>query len=261
MTVHSDVDGSVTWDSEGITAERVFIVEDVSSDAATKLYQAMLSNGIPFKGDPHPSIPGAIVTSVTATPQEGKVRVVANYGPQTTDESEPSEAPESAVLIVASSTTETTTNLDKDGQPIYGTITFSDGTTPAVQQLLEANILVPTLTIQFQRKERNCPIRKAIGYVGRVNDQAIGVFSAGTLLCTELEGTTNDGGQTYDVSYVFQHNPATWAAVLEYQDKDAGGAHADVNPATGNGLKVAQLYKEEDFGRLNLDFSFAKWPN
>jgi len=262
-TLHADTGGSVSIDADGHSAEREFIVDDVSGDAAQRLYNALVSGGIPQYGESHPNLPGAQVTSISASPIEnsaGQVKITVQYGAPTPEEQAPEETPESAILTISAGTTETTTQKNKDGEALIASITFSDGTTED-RQLVEATVLIPSLTLQFQRKERNNPIWQAIGCTGAVNSQSIGVFAAGTLLCTEIEGTTDDGGRSYNVSYVFQHNPASWKAVLTYVDKDTDKTHADVNLSTGNGVLIADVYPEADFSRLNLDFSFAQWAN
>lgn len=259
MGVIADLkEGSLTLNSEGAETTRTFQVNELTGAGHAKTYAACMSPGIPRRGDPHPSIPFIFATTVVGEINGAGVSVKVTYSTPTAAEKEPDET-ELPTIQVGSTLQESTTSKDKDNKlikvPFRYTPVDEDGNLG--EQITEEfvpvlSVQVPQSSLEYQRRERNSPILKAIKYVGAVNQLQMGIYAARTLLCTGIEGQSSDGGITYSVSYRFQINLNTWDAEYFYIDQATGQPHKDVKISPANGYGVAKLYREIDFSPLNV---------
>lgn len=259
MTVETfkDAGGRVSFSREGWAVERTFIISGLSGSADRLLYNAISHASIPAYGQPHPAIPGIAVTSIDAEPLDvsgSQVRVRVQYSVPTQSDSEESEVALDKVVISVGSTTQSgTTQKDKDGKQLIATLTQDDGT--EAEQAGEVTIEIPQTVIHFERREPSDPIAKSIEFVGTVNDARIGaLFPERTLLCTEIEGTTEGIGLPYQVSYSFQYNRDTWDATYVFVDTETDKPHEDASTETGNGVVTSRVYPEANFSKLSLPF-------
>jgi hypothetical protein len=126
-------------------------------------------------------------------------------------------------------------------------------------QLREAEITIPQTVLRVSRIESGSPDIKSRKYVGTVNSKALGISKSGrgkdgprTWLCTRIDGTSNDGGKTYNVTYEFQYDHLEWGFVATWIDKKTGQpAFTDL---TGEESIFYETYDEEDFNDLGILF-------
>ena len=254
MAVISDIiDGDVTFDESGYKQTRTFLVTNVEGAAEFRLYNATTAPGIPQYGDLHPVIPNVIVTGLSASPEKSQnsiVRVSVSYEAPSFEVKEADEAA-SPTVQVGSSLTTSKTQKDNRGQQLTLTITTSSNNEET--QTGEVDIQSPQTVIQFERKEQSSPLIKSLEYTGSVNKLKINSFNPRTLLCTGIEGSSEDNGITYSVIYRFQYKPDTWDATVAFIDPATDKIHVDANAETGNGVSVFEVYPEKDFRSLNLN--------
>lgn len=259
MALIADVkEGDLDVTSDGLRTTRTFFVTGLAGAAHARLYNASITSGVPRRGEPHPSIPLIYVTDVKVSVDEVGAKVAVTYAQPTYQQREPNET-EKPTIQVGSTVQESTTSKDKDNKLIKVNFSYKPVDEDGNQGALVTDEYVPVLSIQvgqaaieYQRQESNNPLPKAIKYVGKVNSILIGGFAARTLLCTGIEGQSNDGGVTYSVSYRFQYNPKTWDAEFYYIDTESGQPHKDVTINPANGYGIAKIYIEIDFSALNV---------
>jgi hypothetical protein len=109
----------------------------------------------------------------------------------------------------------------------------------------------PSITLSFRRKETSSPIQVAYENVGYINSVSFYGFPPETILCTSIRGESQDGGQSYDVSYEFASNLNTWKATVVHIDPATNLPNFLADEAIG-GIKKFDIYKQKDFNGLNL---------
>lgn len=254
IVVKDLIDGATTSKNDvGFEATRVFQVSGLRGNRAARMFVALLAPGIPRRGFPHPVVPFIRVDVVDAVAQsQGQALVTVKYRKLDSDEEEEDEAPTPKITISAGVTT-IRTQFDNKGKQILVQHTFNKGTGKArksEEQPGFVEILVPTVSVQFSRRETGSPGRKALDNVGRVNSRFFFSFKPRHWLCTRLDGNSQDGGITYNVLYEFQLNRKTWDATVAFFDKERN--EHPPNLVDGEGLKTVQIYDLADFGKLNL---------
>lgn len=261
MAVIKDIiEGALSRDKDGFRHTRVFIVTDLTGTPSQRLYKALTTPGVPQFGDGHPSIPGIFALNIQSEPeakQNTLARVVVDYESPSFDNQSPSEGgtEQEPTIQVGSNVTTAKTQKNKDGNQLFVSLVTSAGVNR--DQVGEVDIQIPQSVVQFQRRESGTPLTKSIEYTGAVNSLSVGqtrFFAERTLLCTAIEGQSDDNGRTFTVTYQFQYEPNTWDATLVFQDTETDRAHPDVNLANSNGIKVERVYRERDFRKLNLNF-------
>jgi hypothetical protein len=119
----------------------------------------------------------------------------------------------------------------------------------------------PVSGLRFTRRELSRPDARAQEYVGKVNSRKL--FEDGDeklWMCTRLDGTTDDNGESYNVTYEFQkaaNSADGWRGFAYYTDPATGqlpeflGAPGQ-GPEAGAGITTVELYDSIDFHQLNL---------
>lgn len=123
----------------------------------------------------------------------------------------------------------------------------------------EIEDIVPMHTVIARRLERESPgIWKSPAHSGTINSTLVFGDPIHFWLAN-IEGSSDDGGDTWNVTYTFQRNPDTWNSVIVYQDPETGRVGRDVEApenmtpgSTGNGSKVIQSRPATDFRLLEL---------
>lgn len=266
----------------GWTAVKKWIFDGCDmSDPDSTLTTILQSSFLPSRGDAHPSgedmqadeISGDAITS-------NQIAVTVTYKKLSALEMEPSDA-QPALMTIGSSVQSHTTSEGK-GQdigpmvvkyvPVGGSIPFfvisniSTGTQiVGPTSFVKGEIQIPNTVIHFARREKDPPTAKIKAYVGMINGSACqwGAFTADnrTLLCTRIEGTTNDGGKSYVVEYEFQYAPDSWNLNAFYtlpvgtvgNSVDGSGFTCGAgNIPTDADFETFQVYDEADFNTLSL---------
>ena len=79
-------------------------------------------------------------------------------------------------------------------------------------------------------------------------------------MCTRIDGVSNDGGETYRVTFEFQYNSRLWAFTGQWIDPetDLPVPVKDYDRRTApEEERTFRVYDEIDFGILGIDFSKA----
>lgn len=249
--------------ADGFSGTRAFMLEDVPGNREAQLYNASLDPNIPVFGAPHPVVPEIQVTSRSFEPRDDRI-VFCQIDYEIPDEGDRSQAgstsepvPEDATIRIGGAVVERETNFDVNGNPLIvtytGTVADDEGNFQVFngeEQVATVSFLVAQNVIGFSRKESFSPLRKSLAYKGYLNAQSIGIFDAGTLLCTALDGTSDDGGRTFTVEYEFQYDPDGWDQDYSFIDTRTGRPPPDVTRS--NGIATAVGYSRADFYALNL---------
>lgn len=282
----------ITETSEGYTHTAVFILDDVAGDGQQQLWNALQDPRIPRMGDPHAAVPGITVTERNGEPiDDGQVRIEIQYGVaagsrapvfdlQTASVSNSFAKPEGQISI-SSTVVSQETSLDAHGSPlvvIYAPTKDAKGnnlTTPpkAQEQVAKLEVQRPQLVISFSRRERQSPVDLAVAYVGTVNRGFMGtLYAPETLLCTRIDGNSDDAGATFNVTYEFQYSPDTWIQNVTFEDTNTGRPPPDIDfakaslvsdaagglfgfadlLAVGNGVAKYRIYLPADFEPMRL---------
>lgn len=266
---------SLELTADGPQIVHVAIVKNLSGTGAAVLYAAATAPGIGKVGDPHPNVPGAVITSIRAELEKdcvGIARVIITYGQPTGGggfDNEPSETADCELEL--SSTVQSTAtqfewwldgNVWRKRQIILGhTFIREDPETQTsyeetIRQTGEVEFQQPMMVFQYRRREPSPPGSKALRHVGTVNDRTIfGDHPARSWMCTRIDGVSDDGGQTYNCTYEFQRAPLgeTWDATVIVVDPETGKPVPDPDPAHDPpGIRTCQIYRETNFDALSL---------
>lgn len=247
-----------------LTLTRVVIVDGVEGNGDEKLWKALLIQGVPQRGEVHPTIPLLRCSTREATPLDtSKVQIVCTYEIwnskiQTADENQKCQ------IEVGGTVQEESTNFDKDGNLMEVThryvdldnkpILIDDGTGNQIAKVgkapAEVNKQIPMMVKKFSRKEIGDPSLKAQDFLGSVNSTPVFNATARKWLCTRLDGISDDGGETYNVNYEFQLNLSTWDVTIVFIDPDTN--QPPIGLIEGEGIKVFKVYREMDFNILRV---------
>ena len=251
-------EASVRSDDSGVTCTRRLLVIGLSGSASARLFEAINTVGIPRRGDPHPDLPGILVSSVDGNPAPGSVGnaiVVVTYSAPSFNSQAPSPTGQPTYRFTATVQDEETSE-DKDGNQMILThtkVSVVDGNN--VSQVLDpqpgkVSVQRP-MEYFFCDRPEPLPFNynKCHDYMGRVNNVPWRNFPARTVLCTNIE--VEEAGDRANVSYQFQIKPVgTWDVRLTYIDP-AKGSPVE-NPIEGEGIKNFKVYPEADFNQLNV---------
>ena len=264
MSVEKDVlEGTnLGFGFQGYDAVEVIDVYGTTgSTVLERMYNAQLLNNVPLWGDLHPSIPNMRVISKRVTPlgaDATNVRIQIFWGRPEPFTQPASTAAVDATVFSGVTIREFPTLFDKDGVQLKTERT--NGTETEVQTQI-ARINFPVLVLGATRKEPTNPADKAATYVNTVNSIPIWGEAARRWLCTRLEGTSDDGGDSFDVTYEFQRSP-----LLRYgpniTESYSGWENVNVhsvdgrpieNPTFGETLTITQVFEAQNFANLNLN--------
>lgn len=132
------------------------------------------------------------------------------------------------------------TNTDKDGNKIVVTVPAGQAgkdITPLV------DVQLPRFGFRVTRVEASRPDNAARRFVGKVNSTPFAGQPAGEWLMGPIRGRSDDGGDTYRVTYDLFYNPEDWTSKLRWEDGD--GRFYDP-------VVVVEMYNGENFNDLGL---------
>ena len=251
---------TIKRNKDGFSVDRDFYISEVGGNAGSKLYTAVTMGGIPQYGDPHPTIPGIQVTSVSAEPYGGgsQIRVSVSYSVPTVDETSEIEADDdttSGTVVLSSNTASETVFQDINGELLkatYGVLQADGSNTTLQTKYAEADVERPQLRVDFSRTENTIPKAAINTYLGTVNSVPWSGYPPKTWLCTAISARQNKG--KYDVEYSFNYRPETWEleVVVGLTAEEAQDLPIDVD--SGNGYARFDVYRLRDFNGLGLVF-------
>jgi hypothetical protein len=231
------------------TLSRTFIVTGLSGTASQRVMEALSVTGIPAFREAHPTISGLVVASrdVNVIDQEN-AQITCTYKSLTIQLTPPSET-STPQITVGSSVQPKDINLDINGDLMVVEYT-PEGEATAIEQTGTVSVMLPQTIYRYSRLEPSDPSSKSVTYTGKVNSTSFKGGAAGTWLCTRIEGTSTDGGESFQVEYEFQYNQDGWAAVVCYIDPETGAPPGDLVDNTG--IRAFEVYAEIDFSGLSL---------
>lgn len=273
------------------TTTRGFHVSNIPGPPEGKPIEAMKAVGIPRLGDPHPTAGFLFATDRTSRMIDvDQCEIVVQYKIPKPSEGDPSpglgggvEGPvpgtqetDGGTISVGATATPVQTYRDRNGSLMrVGSIIEKEKqvTDPntgvkakqtvqeATIQIRQAEYLNPLVVMRVERTESGSPEQVARRFVGTVNSAPLGIGSSGlrkddprTWLCTRIDGTSNDGGQTYHVTYEFQYNPASYDFHAVFINPETGQPQFDPDFITGEEEQNYRVYDEADFNDLGIEF-------
>lgn len=273
---------TVTLSNSGASsAQEFYLVEDLEGgDAIHRLQSALVSPGIPLRGSIHPTL-GLPVESIRASfvgeNFETQALVEVNYGLVQGAggfDNDPNDINAQPQIEILTTLQPVLTEFDVNGDTITidnyqvfprdannNIIEGPPELKPPQGGMIEAD--EEMYTIIARRRERESPgVVKGPTYTNTINNTPIfgdGIDVIYVWKCA-IGGTTDDGGDTWNVVYEFQRNhPTTWNTVVVWRDPETGLPGVDVTRpatmvpgATGNGTKVVQHYPATNFRDLQL---------
>ncbi|MHC4145162.1 MAG: hypothetical protein ACYSUD_10330 [Planctomycetota bacterium] len=293
VVVKDVVEGTtVQQGGRGTTATRIFHVSGITGDPSAKADLALRHPDVAALGERHPAYAELFCTNRSiGFIDSTNARVDCQYSIPSFERGDlpegssgsvavPSEDTEGTgstdlgTITVAATGAEFETDLDVMGNqmicahvvklPVPVTETSFDEfgdpipraeSSKRVEQVQRARISIPQLVLRVQRMEKGSPDQKARDFVGTVNSKAIGIDGPRTWLCTRVDGTSNDGGDTYKVTYEFQYNKELWIFIGIWIDPttDKPVPSKDFD-GEGEEFKVFRVYDEADFSKLGIKF-------
>jgi hypothetical protein len=248
---HPLVSSTLTRGSEGWRANVDYLVEAVS------LKQAIDDVGIPH-GQQHSEIPGIYALDFAAAAHQGEepgfVKVTVGYrAPNfgSTPDAPPDPSPSGGLVQLGARVQPATFTRDVGGNQIVTSHTFSDPERQGLEvQPAEVDGFVATSVLTITRTEIASPHEVAKTYVGRTNNAVFRNEPVDTWLCSAIEGTSEDQGATYTVTYEFEFRPDTWLARVVFIDEKTNRPVEGLTE--GVELRTYQIYERANFGGLNL---------
>jgi hypothetical protein len=267
----------VTSSLDGPSATRVFLVEGLGGAPETRLSDVITLSGIPQVGTSyHPGDPTLPATSVTVTPVESspsQAIVTIAYGRRGDGGpggTLPDDRYAEASIDVVSSVHATTTNKYYLGSNIEADepikVWWSKDATEEgdpvkwYEQLGTVELQQPTHAVIFRRREHVSPgvphpkgwRQASTAYVGHTNSREFLGDAARVWLCTRMDGSSEDQGATYTVTYEFQRRYPDWDAHVVAQKMDTGELeHAPGLPGQPSSGDF-QIYPTANFTELRL---------
>ncbi len=239
----------------GIEVDRMFLVQGITGPAHAKAYRATSAPGIPAYGDPHPSVPYAFVNAIVPTSKGGGTFYVrVGYA----SKSSSNDPKKTQITVGTTCQQETIVPLGTNGKPLTVSGPDPDDATKTKVVGGTVSVFLPHSSLTFIRTEPASPGEKSRLYSGKVNSGRWNCDAngkPGQWLCMGIIGVSDDGGETYVVTYdfVFKNTQPTtdWRGFIVYMDRDFGCPHKDASLANG-GMKYVNSYLGINFNQLKL---------
>lgn len=247
--------------ADGIKVSRVFMVSGIEGNPSGIIPAALTAGRIPQVGEPHPSIGNITCDSVTAVPVDGaEVQVTANYSALKTGQTAVDENAQVQISFsssVQSVETNQFFNASNNKELMILEYTFPPDEDP--NGVAGPKKIVPTATREqailvatLSRLESKPPLEKSKAFTEHLNKRTFLGSGPRTWLCTSITGVSSDGGQTYQVTYVFEFSQDKWDTTLAWRDEETGAIPDDVDTQP-EALKAFQLQPTANFQDLDLE--------
>lgn len=262
---------TAVYSKEGWKATRLFTSQDTEQLGSGTVYALLTSGQCPQRGDPHPDIPNLsadVITGELKDPTTAQITV--QYSVLSAVTAEPgNNLP--ALLTFGSSVQSQDTNVDSDGDQLIdiydgsaGDLFDQFGNPLSTSSNSTVSAQVPTSCLRFMRRELTTPDVAAGTYVGYINEDDFAAqmltttFPPKTILCTRVDGETQDEGVSFIVTYEFIFNPHTWD-VGSFYIPPVDAYNEDGKLVAGSGQVIPteaptihQIYGTLSFSPLNL---------
>ncbi len=265
-------DSGASNSGDGFEITEAYMIEGMGGNPQDKTYIALTAPDVPQLGDPHQGSATAVLSCVSQSvsfkgPTQAKV--VCTFRIPRVDAGEPPAGDTGAIdeiVDLGTISVGATAASRESFEDIKGTrmvvshnVEKDDGaggtTTELVEQVRSASVTEPQTVLRVTRLEIGSPDVKAREFVGTVNNKPIGrLDSVGVWLCTRIDGTSNDGGKTYSVTYEFQRNRLPWGFLAQFIDADTGLPILKADLNTGKEDQFYETYVKTDFSKLGIKF-------
>jgi len=247
----------ISEDGDGFKKTRVFQVSDLTGFNAQAVdAAAMLLNGIPQINGLHPEIPFIRVRTRTCIPlnkENTQFKITVNYARLNQNEGA-AESDSPAQISVGTNISSFQTDLDKND--VQMVLKPKDGAGNAVVKALPDQTYVATITratsyFTYVRREDQDPSAKSKTFTNTINSVIFNGDAIGTVFCNGIRGVSDDGGQTYTVTYSFQTDPLGWDSRAVYNQPNSDKPL----PAPSIADKTEAIFEHfdlKDFNSLNL---------
>lgn len=235
---------------------RTFLVPDVAGAGIRVLSSALNAPNVPRYGESWPGIDALLCTEVTVRPSDGPndMEVVATYGfPVVITDPYDNPPGDDVVpfLEIVSSVVMKKTNMDIEGVPIVIDDYFeidpdSSQSVRMPAQPGEVDVPVRNTVLRYRRREWPEDSRgrligdKCVNWTGVTNEELFLGFPIGSLLVV-VGASSDDGDETFNVTYELHHNIDTWDPTVVYRDPMTGRPASQVGGIVGgvpgNGVK------------------------
>lgn len=241
----------------GFDITRIFRVTELVDPPQLQLIEAALATGVPLIGDVYdPAWPQAWCINREVAPDGcNAARVTCTFSTQQNRSSwnQPDPVGNDGQDVKQVSATTKPWRQWYDNQQNPMTLTAPPSLDGLPDYLSEADALIPVARIVFERTEKSPPSARARIYIGSVNSAIIGGWPQYSLLYSDFDATSEDGGRTWRCTYTFDYDPNLHLHFDTYKGPD-GKAPFDA-PIESWSLKTAA-----DFSLLDLDFSDTQTP-
>lgn len=245
----------------GFEIVRVFHVSGLVDVPERQLIEAALDPGVPQLGNVYPGTTGILLVRRDVVPDgPNAARVVMTYSAEknvsTFNQPEPPTNEGQDVKQISASLREITTTTDRNNNPLLLPTPPTYGGGGAVQlpdYLSEAKIFVPVGDAVFERVEKSPAVFTARDLVGKINNGVLGIYGTNTLLFSELDAVSTDGGYLWNCTYTFRYDAGGWKHVDKWHDP-TGRVPTDAAEQSFDVLEQA------NFSGLGLDFSSTQTP-
>ena len=241
----------------GAKVMRRFIVSEIEGNKSAIIFNGINAGGVPRPGDPHPDIPFQTVESIQSEVLgSNEIALSINYSniAQAVDE-------EAQVFMSISGsvqsvvTNEFVTPVGKQLMQLeykYPLNKDPEGTDTIKKIIATATKQQAIVVVTLRRLESQHPLEKVKKFTDKINSRRFLNSAQRTWMCTSITADSNDGNQTFQVSYVFEFREETWDVDLFFTNKETGEIPLDVKdqPLAFNNF---QLQEFADFGELNLE--------
>ncbi|HAI12223.1 MAG TPA: hypothetical protein DCM28_11000 [Phycisphaerales bacterium] len=231
--------GSLRQTSKGLEAQRHAYVTGIK-----QLRDAIEHPDLPRVGHPHPQLTHLVVNSITAKPDgPNAANITITYH-------DPSGNGDHPKVSIDTALRQHTTETDLDGNRITVSYSNTGEDVDMIAQGARVSVLRPQTQLTFTRLENAHPAKTAKTYAGTINRSSIFQGAPQTWLCTSIDATSDDGGNSFLVTYQFQYNASGWQPTVSYTDPKTNRPPADL--VADVGIKQVELYRLEEFKNLGL---------
>lgn len=243
----------------GFDVVQVFRVTELVAAPHLQLIEAAQDPGIPGLNEAYdPAWPKLLCVNRDFSPDgcnaaRAEITFSTQRNVSTWNQPDPPTNDGQDVKQITASTKAIRTVKDRTGAPL--TIVSPPTLDTYPNYLSEAEVLVPIGQITFERVEQSPPTARMRAMLGSVNQFALGagIYPVNSLLFRDLSSISDDGGNTWRVTYVFDYDSDLHRHADRYHGPD-GKVPTDAVEL------VADVLTQADFTSLGLDFSDSQTP-
>lgn len=242
----------------GFDVSQIYRITELTADPHLQLIEAAQTPGVPILNDAYdPAWPKLLCVNRDFEPDgPNAARAIITFSTQrnvsTWNQPDPPTNDGQDVKQIASGTRPVKRIVDRNGVSMVINPPATLTGYPAYTS--EADVFLPLGQITFERVEQAPPSLRMRSLVGRVNSSSLGGYAVNSLLFRSLDAISEDGGNTWRVTYTFEYDGDEF-----HQHGDSYHGPDGKVPADATFAAFAVLL-EADFTPLGLDWSDSQTP-